>query len=400
MRYEYVARNEAGRVIKGILDAYDESSARAKLRSMGVYVTSLSKPGKWDFLFRGKKVKPFDIAILSEQLASMINAGISVVKSLNVLGQQVDNPNLRRIVHEIEEDVSHGTFFADSIAKHPNIFSKVFVNLVRVGELGGVLDEMLLRLSSYLNKEMEIRQKVRTALTYPAVILSFAVIAISFLVVFVIPRFAAIYTKLGITLPLATLILVRVGELVKHYWWALLLFFGVASIAFKYVTSTAVGQISFDKLKLRMPIFGELIKKSTVSRFLRVFAALVNSGVPVMEALDVVDNISNNKVLTRALERLKDNVNRGGDISTPLSESGIFPAAALQMIAAGEESGELGKMLNKSSDFLDRDVEHTTKKLITALGPALTFGLAIAIGLVIMAIYLPMFDLIGKMSNQ
>jgi len=400
MRYEYVARNEAGRVIKGILDAYDESSARAKLRSMGVYVTSLSKPGKWDFLFRGKKVKPFDIAILSEQLASMINAGISVVKSLNVLGQQVDNPNLRRIVHEIEEDVSHGTFFADSIAKHPNIFSKVFVNLVRVGELGGVLDEMLLRLSSYLNKEMEIRQKVRTALTYPAVILSFAVIAISFLVVFVIPRFAAIYTKLGITLPLATLILVRVGELVKHYWWALLLFFGVASIAFKYVTSTAVGQISFDKLKLRMPIFGELIKKSTVSRFLRVFAALVNSGVPVMEALDVVDDISNNKVLTRALERLKDNVNRGGDISTPLSESGIFPAAALQMIAAGEESGELGKMLNKSSDFLDRDVEHTTKKLITALGPALTFGLAIAIGLVIMAIYLPMFDLIGKMSNQ
>lgn len=400
MLYEYVARNEAGRIIKGLVDALDESAARAKLRNMGVYVTSLSKPGKWDFLFRGKKVKSFDIAVLSEQLASMINSGISVVKSLNVLGQQIDNSTLRHVVHEIEEDVSHGTFFADSIAKHPNIFSKVFVNLVRVGELGGVLDEMLQRLSSYLNKEMEIRQKVRAALTYPIIILSFAVIAVGFLVIFVVPRFAAIYTKLGITLPLATLALVRTGEFVKHYWWALLLFLGVAFIGLKYFTSTMKGQISFDKLKLRLPIFGELIKKSTVSRFLRVFAALVNSGVPVMEALDVVDNISTNKVLMNALESLKESVNKGGDISTPLSESGIFPPAALQMIAAGEESGELGKMLNKSSDFLDRDVEHTTKKIITALGPTLTFGLAIAIGLVIMAIYLPMFDLIGKIAHQ
>jgi len=400
MRYEYVARNKAGRIIKGIVDAYDESSARAKLRNMGVYVTSLSKPGKWDFLFRGKKVKPFDVAVFSEQLASMINAGISVVRSLSVLGQQIENSTLRNVVHEIGEDVSQGTFLADSIAKHPNIFSKIFVNLVRVGELGGVLDEMLQRLAAYLNKEMEIRQKVRAAFAYPAIVLSFAVIAIGFLIIFVVPRFANIYIKLGITLPLPTLALVRTGEFVKHYWWMLLLSIGVVIIAFRYLTSTANGQISFDKLKLHLPIFGDLIKKSTVSRFLRVFAALVNSGVPVMEALDVVDNISHNKVLGRALEKLKGSVNKGGGITTPLAESGIFPPAALQMIAAGEESGEMGKMLNKSSDFLDRDVEHTTKKLITALGPALTFGLAIAIGLVIMAIYLPMFDLISKIAKK
>ncbi len=399
MRYEYVARNETGRIIKGIVDASDESSARAKLRSRGAYVTSLSKPGKWDFLFRGKKIKPFDIAIFSEQLASMINAGISVVKSLSVLGQQIDNSTLRNAVHDIEADVNYGTFLADAVAQHPNIFSKVFVNLVRVGELGGVLDEMLQRLAGYLNKEIEIRQKVRAALTYPVIVLLFAAVAISFLVVFVVPRFANIYIKLGITLPLPTLALVKTGEFVRRSWAMLLIFFGVAFVVFKYVTSTATGQISFDKLKLRMPIFGELIRKSTVSRFLRVFAALVNSGVPVMEALDVVDNISHNKVLARALEKLRESVNKGGDISTPLAESGIFPPAALQMIVAGEESGQLGKMLNKSSDFLDKDVEHTTRKLIAALGPALTFGLAIAIGLVIMAIYLPMFDLISKISH-
>ncbi|HID55160.1 TPA: type II secretion system F family protein, partial [Candidatus Poribacteria bacterium] len=273
------------------------------------------------------------------------------------------------------------------------------VSIARAGEAGGVLKEMLAKLAKYLEAEAELRRKVRAALAYPAAVTAIALIAVAFLTLFVIPRFSTVYVKIGASLPLPTVILVSISRGIGRYWWLLLALGAISAYLIRRLLKTRRGRIWLDRNMLRMPFFGELSRKTITSRFLKIFAALINSGIPISDCLDVIDQLFQNSIISELIARLKRNVTRGGGITTVLVESRIFSPVTIQMISAGEEIGELGEMLDKSSDFLEREVDVAVKRMVNTLVPALTLILTAVIGFIVMAIYLPMFDIMGKISR-
>lgn len=394
--FVYKGRSRQGANVAGELEAPDQVSAINELRRQQLFVTSIrekAKEIKIPFGIGGK-VKDRDLAILTRQFATMIDAGLPLIQCLTILSTQSDNKILRDVTSRVAHDVEIGTTLAEALRQHPKIFNDLYVNLVEVGEAGGILDEVLRRLSVYIEKAAALKKKVKSALFYPATIISVAIVVVVFLLIFVIPVFAKMFEGFGATLPLPTLIVLKLSDLFRDYFYV---FFGlIFAIIFGFRTfyRTEQGKNTIDPVLLKLPIFGILIRKVAVARFTRTLGTLVTSGVPILDGLQITARTAGNKVIEKAVMATRISVSSGKTISEPLKSSNAFPPMVVQMISVGEQTGSLDAMLNKIADFYEEEVDVTVSALTSLLEPLLIVFLGVIIGVLVVAMYLPIFRMI------
>ncbi|HOC93986.1 MAG TPA: type II secretion system F family protein [bacterium] len=397
-QYVYKARDSKGQLVSGTMDADNEQSVRSRLREKNYIATSISLKSKSmnlkEVLAKFQKVKAKNLAVFARQFSTMVNAGLSLVRALDILEKQADDKKLKEIIRDIRLRVESGASLADSFGQHPQTFSDLFINLTHAGEVGGVLDETLSRIAEFLEKDQALRSKVKSSMTYPTIIFIFAIIIVIFMLVFVLPTFTSVFENLNVAMPAMTAMLIKMSDALRNYWYIFIGFAVGAGFLFKYYTNTPKGKFQWHTLLLRVPVFGLLNKKVTVSRFSRTLGTLLSSGVPVMQALDVTGKASGNKVVERSIESVRVSIREGESISVPMEASGIFPPMVTQMIAVGEETGKLDAMLNKISEFYDMEVEATLSALTSLLEPLLMVFMGGMVGFIVVAMFMPMFQLI------
>ena len=399
----YVAsvRDPKGNAKKEKIVAASPGEARSTLRGRGLFIQEIKQAqefklsGKFDFQkfqtsFASVSVK--DKAIFSRQFAVLINAGVAIVRSLGVLAEQCSNPKLKEALLEISLDVQQGVNLSEAMRKHPDCFDALYVSMVQAGEVGGVLDEVMNRLSKLLEDVARLQNQIKSALAYPVVVGFLAVAIFVGMTVFIIPVFAGIFKDLGTELPFLTQFLLTVSEILRS-WRALIpigLFIGF-NIAYRQYYKTRVGRETIDRLSLKVPLFGDLIQKSSVARFSRTFGSLTRSGVPILTALEIVRDTAGNQVIANAVDASRRDIQQGGMISIALQKENVFPLMAIQMISIGEETGELDQMLMKVADFYEDEVEQSVKALTSVLEPIMIVVLGGMVGVILLAMYLPMF---------
>ncbi len=401
--YKWEGRTRDGAIKKGTMEAPNEATVTAQLRAQKITPSSVKKSlGAVEIKIPGfkRKVKTKDLVVFTRQFATMIDAGLPLVQCLDILSSQQENPTFKEILLKVKEDVEAGNTFADSLAKHPRIFDRLYTNLVNAGEVGGILDTILNRLAAYIEKAMNLRKKVKGAMVYPSTVVGVAVIVIAIILVFVIPVFQQMFGSMGKNLPAPTMFVIALSEFTKKYFLFMLVLVFVAGIAFKRSYRTEKGQLFFDKIFLRLPIFGPLIRKVAVAKFTRTLGTLVSSGVPILEGLDVVSRTAGNRVVELAILKTKDSIAEGRTIAEPLKETGVFPPMVVQMIAVGEATGALDQMLSKIADFYDTEVDEAVSALTASIEPLLMVFLGGAIGGMVVAMYLPVFQLAGTISGS
>lgn len=396
--FRYSARDASGRVVAGAIDADNEVMVVGKLQQMGFYVTSLEREAArvdlMDRFRRLRRVGMRELTIFARQFATMVNAGLSMVRTLTILEQQTESPRLREIISEVRRDVEEGMTLSDALNKHPQTFSTLVVNMVRAGEVGGVLDDVLNRIAIFFEKDLGLRQKVRAAITYPAAIFVFAIAVIFFLVFFILPQFIGFFEGMDLVLPLPTRILIAFTHVMTNYWYVILGVLVIAGYTARFYINTPTGRLNYDRFMLRLPIFGALVRKVTISRFTRTLGTLITSGVPIMQALEVVSKAVANKVVATAIEEVRTSIREGESIALPLQASGLFPPMVVQMTAVGEETGTLDSMLVKVADFYDAEVETTLAQLTSVLEPLLIIFLGFVVGFIVLSFYMPLYQLV------
>jgi type IV pilus assembly protein PilC len=398
--FQYKVKDKAGKLVEGSLEAENAQLVVSKLRSMGYVPIEIAQqsgvnvhkdlklPGLSD------RIKLKDIAVFSRQFATMINSGLSLLRSLNILAEQTESKPLANIVNQIRMDVETGSSLSQALAKHPKAFSRLYVSMVRAGEVGGALDSVLLRLADTIEKQVELRRKVKSAMTYPVVVAALVLIIVTAMLLFVIPMFQNIYKELGGTLPAPTQILIKISNICRNFWWAIFIVEIGGVIAFKKWINSEDGRQKWDAIKLRIPIFGKLVRKTALARFSRTLSALVRSGVPILESLDIVAETSGNYVVANAVRDTQAAVKRGEPLSRKLEDHEVFPPMVVQMMAVGEETGALDEMLDKIADFYDQEVEATVDALTSLIEPLLIVVMGVCVGGMIISLYLPMFNII------
>lgn len=402
--YSYKARTAVGQLVTGTLEAENEKVLNSKLSAMGYVPVQIQEQKKAldlrSFFIRFQKVNLKSLAIFARQFSTMIDAGLSLVKCLDILAQQTEDDKLREIVKQVRQSVEDGSTLANSFAQFPQTFSPLFINLVNAGEVGGVLDEVMQRLSGFLESDQRLRSKVKSAMTYPTIIMVVAVGVVIFLVTFVLPTFISMFEGMDLELPLPTLFLLGVSNFMRKFWYiAVAGAVGSVMALMRYI-STPTGKKMFDRLILKVPVFGPLNRKVAISRFARTLATLLASGVNVMQALEVVAKASGNNVIQEAVMTARASIREGESIAAPLAESEVFPPMVTQMISVGEETGNLDGMLQKISDFYDLEVETTLSALTSLLEPLLMVGMGVVVGFIVISMFLPMFKLIGGVSSK
>ena len=345
----------------------------------------------WQRLLSRKKIA--ELSLVTRQFATLVKAGIPIAEALGALVEQIESSKLNIVFRDLRERVSQGITLEDAMRAHPKYFDSFYVNMIRVGETSGNLDGVLGRLSAYLQKHNRTRAKVSAAMVYPAVMLSIGILVAAFLVTFVVPKITGVLTEAGRALPTPTLILMGISSFLVNYWWLVILMLAGLMFAYRAVARTAGGRGALDRLWLRLPLFGELIRKNLIARFAHAFATLIRSGVPALEALRVIRVIMNNSVLNKAVDFIHDSVIEGADIAAPLRKSGVFPPLVGYMIATGEQSGRLEEMLDMIADYYDEEVDLTTQKVTSALEPMLIVFLAVVVGFIVLAVVLPILEL-------
>jgi len=392
--FQYQAKNWEGKVVKSEIEGESKDAVIQKLRERGYFVTSIKEKRKQIVLFQ-RSVKSAEIAVFARQLATMINAGVPLVRCLNILAEQLENPRLREVVQKIRQDVEAGSTFSAALEKYPKIFSNLFINLVKAGEAGGIIDEILERLAAYLEASEQLRQKVKGALTYPVVILVIAVGVVVFLITFVLPSFQSIFESMGsVELPLPTKILLAVSDFMQRYIY---LIFGACVagfIAVKKFFETKQGSRIWDTNILKIPAIGMMLRKVAIAKFTRTLGTLIASGVPILQALEVTAATAGNVVVSDAIEKARMGIREGESIAEPLKASNVFPPMVVQMIAVGEETGELDAMLTKIADFYDTEVDTAIKGLTSIIEPVIIVFLGVVVGGIVMAIFLPMLQIV------
>jgi type IV pilus assembly protein PilC len=393
--YKWEGKTAKGAIKKGEMEAPSEAAIRIHLRQQNIVPTKVLTKGK-EFKISlpfKKKVNQRSIAVFTRQLATMIDAGLPLVQSLEILSQQQESKAFKNIIREIREDVEGGSTFAGALKKHPVTFNELYTNLVVAGEEGGILDNILNRLANYIEKSEALRKKVKSALIYPATIIGVAVIVVMILMIFVIPVFETMFKSAGQSLPLPTLIVLTLSKMIKKYVVilvpALILLFYMAK---KYY-QTQNGRAVIDRLLLKLPVFGTLFKKIAVARFSRTLGTLVSSGVPILDGLTIVSRTSGNKTIETAILNARTSIREGETIAEPLSRSGIFPPMVIQMISVGESTGALDSMLSKIADFYEEEVDIAVANLTSLLEPFLMVFLGVVIGGVVISMYLPIFQM-------
>jgi len=394
--FKYVAKNKDSRTVAGKIAADNKSAVIEELRKRSLTIISVEETKEASsvkFSFQSKKVKPDEIVIFSRQLATMVDAGIPIVQGIDALSEQAGQPTFQKVLITVGEDIQHGSSLSASFAKHPQIFDVLFVNMVRVGETGGVLSQILDRIATYLEKTVKLKRKVKAALIYPAVVVTMAMIITVILLVKVVPTFAGIYDSFDAELPVMTQMLITVSNLLKNYLlWFIGGFFVIGFVLQRW-HKTERGAIFIDGALLKMPIFGDLLRKVAISRFTRTLATLVQSGVPILESLDIVGKTIGNRVLELVVEDVKVSVRAGESIAPPLSKSGVFPPMVTRMIAIGEKSGQMEKMLLKISEFYDDQVDAAVEGLTSIIEPLIIGILGIVIGYIVIALFMPIMNI-------
>jgi len=393
--YKWEGKTAKGAVKKGEMEAPGEAAIRIHLRQQNIIPTTISSKGKeiTISLPYKRKVQQRSVAVFTRQLATMIDAGLPLVQSLEVLSSQQENKVFKNIIREIREDVEGGSTFAGALKKHPVTFNELYTNLVVAGEEGGILDNILNRLASYIEKAEALKKKVKSALIYPATIVTVAVAVVIILMVFVIPVFETMFQSAGQSLPLPTVIVLTISKMIRKYIIifvpALILFF----FLFKRYYKTENGRAVVDRLLLRLPVFGPLFRKIAVARFSRTLGTLVSSGVPILDGLSIVSRTSGNRAIETAIMNARASIREGETIAEPLSRSTLFPPMVIQMIAVGESTGALDSMLSKIAEFYEDEVDVAVSNLTSLLEPLLMIFLGIVIGGVVIAMYLPIFNM-------
>ena len=397
--YNYTVKDRTGREITGSLEADNADVLAARLRQTGYYVVQIdevkSSMRKKEIYIFGAKVKTEQITIFTRQFATMINAGLPLIKCLNILAQQTDSNLLADIITDCQKEVEAGRSLSEALGKHPEAFSNLYVSMVRAGELGGMLDDVLLRVANQLEREQEIRAKVKSAMTYPIAVMGISVMLLTAMIVFVVPRFANMFAQLGGKLPTFTQILVNISHFVGGYGGLIIIACIVGSvILFRRFKATDKGRYMLDSIKLKLPVVGTLFHKTAMSKFSRTLGTLISSGVPILGALEITGETTGNMVVTRALDDVRSGVKEGETIAKPLSEAAVFPPMVTQMIAIGEETGALDVMLAKVSEFYDSEVNTAVDSLTSTLEPVMVCFLGITVGTIVIGLYLPIFRII------
>jgi type IV pilus assembly protein PilC len=399
--FAYKALDAKGAQANGTLDGDTKAAVAAALRNKGLTVLNIDevKGGlrSKDLFESLQRVKAKDLTVFSRQFATMVNAGLAMLRCLYILEEQTENKKLARVLTQVRADVEAGISLSDAFAKHPDVFSRLYVSMVRAGEVGGILDEVLNRLATQLEKDDSIRRAVKSAMVYPVMIGSFAIIVLLGMVMFLIPIFAGMYKELdNAQLPALTRYMIFVSDLIRGYWF--IVFPAVIALIWflRRLKRTPKGQAAWDHLKLKVPMgIGEIVRKIAVARFSRTFGTLVSSGVPILQAIEITGKTSGNMVIEDAMEGVQANVKEGQSISEPLEKVAVFPPMVTQMIAVGEETGSLDQMLQKIADFYEDEVNAAVKSLTSILEPILMLGVGGIVGVVVISMYLPIFNMMN-----
>ncbi|MDD5688058.1 MAG: type II secretion system F family protein [Elusimicrobia bacterium] len=403
--FAYRVRTTSGETTRGTIDAPDQTTAINKLRGQKVIVLEINLAKKNPFEMLNKynplrpRVKAKDLVLFSRQLSTLVSAGVPIVQGLTILTEQIENPAFKKVVDEIAEDIKAGISIAEAMKKQPEAFSELYVAMIRAGEVGGILDVILERLSAYLEAADALKGKVKGALMYPSIVAVIAASVTVFLLVVVIPTFQEIFSSFGADLPLPTKILIAISNLLKRY--IILLILGVIGIAVAFVQyyKTEKGKFQIDAISLKVPLFGEMLRKVAVAKFTRTLGTLVKSGVPILQALDTVAQTAGNKIIERAILQAKESIREGEKIADPLRKSQVFPPMVIQMISVGEETGNLDTMLNKIADFYDQEVDVAVKGLTSMIEPIVICVMGIVIGAIVIAMFMPMFSM-GALAGK
>jgi len=391
--YQYTAKDKFGHTVTGALDVASESEIVEVLHKKDLVVVSIEQIKNKAIKHKDRRIKADDLVIFSRQLATMIDAGIPLVQSLGILGEQIENKNLKNVVTVVRQDIEAGMSFCDALAKHSKVFSELFINMTRAGEASGMLDEVLDRLATYLEKSAALTRKVRSSLVYPAVVVSMAIIITAVLLLKVVPTFKGIFEILGGQLPLPTRILIGVSDLLQRFFPLLLGSLLLFGYLFKRYISTEKGHYNFDSRKLKIPVLGQIFRKIAIAKFSRTFSTLVRSGVAILNALEIVAKTSGNKVVEATVLDCRTAVRNGEPISRPLAKSGVFPPMVCRMISVGEQTGQLEKMLSKIADFYDEQVDSAVAALTSMIEPLVIAFLGIVIGAIVISLFLPIFKI-------
>lgn len=394
--YLWEGRTLRNELKKGELDAQDEATVRSQLRRKGLKsITIKTKPKDLfeSIPFLQQKVKGKDVVIFSRQFSTMINAGLPIVQCLEMLGTQEQNKTFKKIILTIKEDIEGGATLSEALGKYPDIFDQLFVNLVAAGEAGGILDKILMRLSAYLEKSMKLKSKVKGAMTYPAAVLGISVAVVTLLLLKVIPVFQQMFEGMGRALPAPTQFLIDASKFMQSYFLFMVAGVVILVFLFRKYYKTEAGRLRVDTMILKSPVFGPLLKKVAVAKFSRTLSTMMSSGVPIIEGLDIVSKTAGNKVVENALIETKKSISEGKTIAEPLLECGVFPSMVVQMIAVGENTGALDSMLAKIADFYDDEVDAAVDSMTALLEPFMMVFLGTVVGGMIIAMYLPIFQM-------
>ncbi len=425
-RYTYVALDARGQESTGLVEARSSNEAIGQLRQAGYFPTSVYEEGKGGpdgkvsratakaarvarprtktsiVLFQRKKVKPKIMMIFTRQLATLIDSGLPLLRGLTVLAKQERDTVLRNTINKLATGVQGGSTFSESLAQHPLIFNDLYVNMVKAGEVGGVLELVLRRLAEFQEKAQKIKNKVVAAMVYPIIVMTMAIAIMAFLLVFIVPKFEAIFHDMlgDKPLPAITLFVIGVSNFVKNHGLVLLGLLIAAVAAYKLIARTRAGRSIIDRFKLRVPLFGDLIRKTAISRFSRTLGTLVTSGVPILQALNITRETAGNMVIAGAISQVHDSVKEGESIVQPLEASGAFPPMAISMIDVGEETGQLPEMLLKIADVYDDETDNSVAALTSMLEPIMIVFLALVVGTIVIALFMPLISIISGLQQQ
>ena len=401
--YSYKATDVSGKIVKGSLDAVDEKGVVTGLQNMGYIPIRISPSGKesisLNFDLSGaaqaliKRASTKDVMIFTQDLSVLLEAGLPVDRALAILVDVTEKDRFKEIIKDVLKSIQGGSYLSDALAKHPRAFSGFYVNMVKAGEAGGILEHVLDRLSVFLENSQELKDYIKSALVYPVFLVFVGGISIVILLTFVIPKFSVIFSDMGQTIPLSTTFLLWFSEVMRIYWWAILGAIAAICFSFRRYAGTRAGQIKIDKYKMNFPISGELVRKIEVARFTRTLGTLMKSGVPILQALALVKEIIGNQVIARSIEKIYERVKEGERLSRPMVDTGLFPALAIEMITVGEETGKLDEMLLKVADNYEKIVKNMVKRFISFLEPAMILIMGLVVGFIVISMLMAIFSI-------
>ena len=400
--YLWEGKNKRNEVRKGEMESATEETVRAHLNRIKITPTKVKKKPQDLFenvSFLQPSVSENDIIVFSRQFSTMIDAGLPIIQCLDILHSQQENLTFKKIIRTIKSDVEGGQTFAEALKKHPKQFDDLFVNMVAAGEAGGILDVILRRLSAYMEKMAKLKRQVKGAMTYPIVTLVIAAVVVAIILVFVVPTFVDMFSSFGSSLPGPTLVVIGLSNFVKNNIHWIILGIVLLIMAYKQIRKTAAGRLFTDTLFLKLPVFGILIRKVAVSKFTRTMGTMLNSGVAILEALDIVAKTAGNVVIEKAVYTVRSGISEGRTMAEPLTDTGIFPSMVCSMIAVGESTGALDTMLEKIADFYDDEVDQAVENLTSLIEPFMLVFLGVVVGGLVISMYLPIFKMAGAVGG-